>query len=34
VLPPPSPNALNTPISTFSFDSMQELLWAANEFVS
>ncbi|KAG9653830.1 hypothetical protein KCU64_g7625, partial [Aureobasidium melanogenum] len=32
VLPPPSPNALNTPISTFAFDSMQELLWAANEF--
>ncbi|KAG0651296.1 Poly(A)-nuclease deadenylation complex subunit 2 [Hyphodiscus hymeniophilus] len=32
LLPPPGQNALPTPISTMSFDTSQELLWAGNEY--
>ncbi|KAI9690962.1 MAG: poly(A)-specific ribonuclease [Bathelium mastoideum] len=30
--PPPSLHTLATPVSTFAFDTAQELLWAANEY--
>ncbi|PBP25759.1 putative PAB-dependent poly(A)-specific ribonuclease subunit PAN2 [Diplocarpon rosae] len=32
LLPPPGPQALPTPVSTFAFDNSQELLWAGNQF--
>ena len=34
LLPPPAPNAANTAVCGFVFDSVQELLWAGNEYVS
>ncbi|KAK4983206.1 poly(A)-specific ribonuclease [Elasticomyces elasticus] len=33
-LPPPAPNAYLTPVTTFAFDSHQELLWAGNDHVN
>lgn len=32
-LPPPGLHALPTPVSTFAFDTLQELLWAGNDYV-
>ncbi|CZS97451.1 related to PAN2-component of Pab1p-stimulated poly(A) ribonuclease [Rhynchosporium agropyri] len=32
LLPPPGPNVLPTPVSTFAFDNSQELLWCGNQF--
>ncbi|KAL2069699.1 hypothetical protein VTL71DRAFT_14378 [Oculimacula yallundae] len=32
LLPPPGPQALPTPVSTFAFDNSQELLWCGNQF--
>jgi hypothetical protein len=31
--PPAGPHALPTPIGAFAFDTTQELLWTANEYV-
>jgi len=33
-LPGPSPNAPSSPVTTFAFDTEQELLWTGNEYVS
>ena len=35
LLPPPGghPHAIPTPVATLAFDTSQELLWAANEYV-
>lgn len=30
---PPGPHALPTPVTTMTFDTIQELLWTGNEFV-
>ena len=33
-LPPPGPHNAPTPVTTFAFDTSQELLWTGNDFVS
>lgn len=33
-LPGPSAGAPSSPVTTFAFDTVQELLWTGNEYVS